>query len=190
MIAVTVRPPWSQIIAETQALEALNVAPKTVENRGRPINPKHIGTHIAIHGGRTWCPLGATDPRVLQAWATFANAIHLREPNPLLAAHGDTRTGYAGPRLSPDNNLWIDRGAVVAVATLVDCHKAHTSLDGTVCCQPWGERFHNDKPAHHLVFGDVRRLRTPVPARGALGVPWTLPADVAALVEQQLAVSV
>jgi hypothetical protein len=183
--AITIRPPWSQIIAETEALTALGVAPKNVENRGRPIADKHIGTDIAIHAGQTWCPIGGADPRVQRAWWTFANAIGLREPNPLLAAHGDTRTGSVGGLKVP--GLWIEQGAVIATATIADCHPAGPCVN--LGCHPWGERDYNGGTAWHLVLGNVRRLRTPVPARGAIGVPWTLPDDVAEQVDQQQAVT-
>ncbi len=186
--AITVQPPWSQIIAETAALQALGVAPKTVENRSRPIPEQHIGTDIAIHAGREWNEAGQHDRRVRAAWFTFANAIDLRKPNPILAAIGDTRTGYAGG-LHPGgtsrvvSHLWIDAGAVVAVATLVDCHPAFDFTEGgRVCCQPWGE-----PGQYHLVLDNVRRLHDPVAARGYPFLPWTLPDDVETAVRTQLA---
>lgn len=185
MKAITIRAPWSAIITETAALAALGVAPKNVENRGRAIGEQHIGTDIAIHAGQTWCTVGAADERVRRAWRTFANAIDVRNANPLLAAAGDTRTGYVGA-LQP--GLWIDTGAVVAVATLVDCHEAQTPrVEGATCCSPWGERTHNGKPAYHLILGNVRRLRDAVPARGSLAMPWALPDEVESAVREQLA---
>ncbi|MFD8517646.1 ASCH domain-containing protein [Streptomyces antimycoticus] len=54
------------------------------------------------------------------------------------------------------------RSAIVAVASLTDCHRSA----GT-CCAPWGE-----SDVYHWQLADVRRLRHPVPARGALGF-WT-----------------
>ena len=190
--AITIRAPWSAIIAETAALTSLGVAPKAVENRSRRVLDHFIGADIAIHAGRTWSVEGAADERVRRAWQAFHNAIDLREPNPLLAAHGDTRTGYVGA-LQP--GLWIETGAVVAVATLVDCHPAMTipALPGHpahTCCQPWGEALHNGRTAHHLVLDHVRRLRDAVPARGSLTVPWTLPDDVEAAVLDQLGAGV
>jgi hypothetical protein len=188
--AITIRPPWSAIIAETAALTALGVEPKTVENRGRSIGEQHIGTDIAIHAGQTWCEVGAEDERVTWAWWMFCNSIHPRQANPKLAAIGDTRTGVVGG-LRP--GLWLDTGAVVAVATLVDCHEATTTgrlFGSEPCCPPWGEATHNGKPAFHLVLGNVRRLQRAVSARGSLAVPWTLPADVEAAVREQLAQAV
>jgi len=62
-----------------------------------------------------------------------------------------------------DPTLGQPRGAVIAVAELVDCHPA----DG--CCLPWG-----DPTGHHLVLDAAVLLADPVPARGALGLPWRL----------------
>lgn len=186
LCAITIRPPWSQIIAESAALTALGVAPKQVENRGRPIHDRYIGADIAIHAGRTWCPVGGADLRVRRAWRVFADAIGLRQPNPLLAAIGDTRTGYVG-KLQPTDGLWLTCGAVVAVATLTDCHPAvEGDQPGTACCPPWGESTHNGRPAYHLSLGNARRLPEPVPAKGRLSMPWTLPEPVASAVRAQL----
>lgn len=188
MRTITVRPPWSWAIAEAEALTALGAIPKLVENRGRRIADKHIGQRIAIHAGQTWCHTGERNQHVRTAWNTFANAIDLRKSNPALAAIGDTRTGYVG-RLQP--GLWLDTGAVVAVATLVDCHQADQTDGYATCCQPWGEREYATAagrgPAWHLVLADVRRLRKPVPCRGEVRVPWDLPEDVAAVGDAQLA---
>lgn len=190
MIAMTVRPPWSWAIAEAEALTALNVTPKLVENRGKKIPDKHIGQRIAIHAGLTWCKVGARDHHINAAWETFANAIDLRRPNPRLAEIGDTRTGYVG-QLQPSPQMWLDTGAVVAVATLTGCHEADQSAAYATCCWPWGRRTYmgsrGEGPAFHLVLADVRRLREPVPCRGEVRVPWDVPEGVAALVDAQLA---
>lgn len=178
---ITVRPPWSQVIAEAQALTAIGVAPKLVENRSRPIPAKYIDTEIGIHAGLTWCKVGAADWRVRRAWGQFCAAINLRVPNPLLAAHGDRRTGYVGG-LRP--GMWIEQGCVIAVATIKGCHPAGPCVDNG--CRPWGEIEHNGKPAWHIVFADVRRLSRPVPARGSLSVPWSVPGDVETAVREQL----
>jgi hypothetical protein len=186
MKAITVRPPWSQIIAESAALAALGIEPKTVENRGRYTSYRGP---VAIHAGRTWDRDGGSDPRVMEAWAGFACAIRLREPNPKLAAIGDRRTGFVGALKVP--SLWIEQGAVIAVADLVDCHEATVTgrlLGSEPCCRPWGAQAHGDRAAYHLVLGEVRRLRDPVPCAGQLAVPWTLPEDVTAQVTAQLAV--
>ncbi len=194
MIAMTVRPPWSWAIAETKALTALDADPKPVENRGRKVADRHIGKRIAIHAGRTWCPVGGNDDRVLSAWNQFADAIDLRTPNPKLAAIGDMRTGVVGA-LQPSPHLWMDLGAVVAVATLADCHPAVQvpAMPGKpahTCCAPWGDAVYETKrgpvTAWHLVLADVKRLADPVPCRGEVRVPWDLPEGVAAQVLAQL----
>lgn len=186
--AITIRNPWAWVIAETAALTALGMAPKAVENRGRPIAARHIGADIAIHAGLTTDRDALGDSRVRDAWAAFAAGIGCcrKTPHPALAAIGDLRSGCVGHRSAPEpDGGWIRSGEVVAVARLVNCHPA---LDAAAtCCQPWGERRHNGRPAWHLVLGDVRRLRKPVSARGALSVPWTLPPDVEAQVRAQLA---
>ncbi len=190
MNAITVRPPWSWAIAEAEALTALGATPKLVENRGRKIADKHIGKRIAIHAGLTWCKTGMRNHHINSAWNTFANAIDLRTPNPLLADIGDTRTGYVG-RLQPSPGLWLETGAVVAVATLTGCHQADQTSAVATCCWPWGDREYETKagrdPAWHLTLADVRRLSVPVPCRGEVRVPWELPADVADAVDGQFA---
>lgn len=191
MPAVTVRPPWSQIIAESVALAALGVAPKLVENRGRAVSSRFFGHDIAIHAGKTWCEFGEDDPRVRHAWKVFSRAIQPREANPLLAAVGDFRTGGVVDLRLP--HLWIPTGAVVAVATLLGCHRASAprvislGVEERTCCAPWGESWHNDGPAYHLVLANVRRLKVPVVARGQRQVPFELTEDETALVRAQLA---
>lgn len=187
--AATIRPPWSWAIAEAEALNALGGVGKPVENRGRPIPAKYVGKPLAIHAGQTWCPIGGRDPRIHQAWATFANGIRLREANPRLAAIGDTRTGYVGA-LQPTPDMWMESGAVVAVALLADCHQAEQRPDGYTCCAPWGDReYHGASrrgPAFHLVLSDIQRLPEPVPAIGKQLVPWLMPEMVAAAVNAQV----
>lgn len=131
---------------------------KRVENRGRPTTYRGP---VAIHAGKTPDRVGDRDWRVTRLF-------------------GD------------DPRLHLPVGAVIAVANLYGCHRAQPvlSADG-VCCAPWGERRHHGKSgpvqAWHLVLADVVRLPQPVPARGALNVPWRMPADVADQVAAQLA---
>lgn len=113
---------------------------------------------LLIHAGVSWCADGANDPRV---WSAIG-------------------------RPSPD----LPAGVVLAVAELVDVHEAVEfptlfSAAGT-CCEPWGERVYSARRAKHLVLADVRPLRKPVEARGALGL-WTPSPDLAAAVAAQLA---
>lgn len=65
----------------------------------------------------------------------------------------------------------LPRGAVVAVADLVDVHPS------AGCCQPWGEDSYpyatNGQPVNevkHLVLERVLRINPPVDARGRLGL--------------------
>jgi hypothetical protein len=102
-------------------------------------------------------------------------------------AYGDSRVREAlGPNLPA---LDLPTGAVIAVADLVDCHPAEQPaglLDPT-CCQPWGEKHHNNGPAFHLVLANIRALDIPVPCRGSLPIGWTVPAEVEEQVRAQLA---
>lgn len=79
-------------------------------------------------------------------------------------------------------------GAVVKVATLVDCHQVRGDV-GT-CCLPWGDRWYETARrrvlAWHLVLDEIVHLPEPVYVRGQQAVPWLLPADVAAAVTAQL----
>lgn len=184
--AFTVRAPYSAMIAEAQALTVAGAVPKLVENRSRPIAPKHFGARVAVHAGITWSVEGEHDPRVRHAWTQFAKAFDPAVPNPLLAGHGDTRTGFPNSllRIHAGSSLWIPRGAVVATAAIVGCHRAGACV--VEACHPWGDLEYNGKPAWHIELADVVRLPEPVPARGQIAVPWRLPDDVAAAVNAQI----
>lgn len=67
------------------------------------------------------------------------------------------------------------RSAVVAVASLTDCHVA----DGD-CCGIWGERG-----VHHWTLDHVQALPEPVPATGRLGL-WTPPPGVLDAIRRQI----
>lgn len=109
--------------------QAIAAGQKLVENRTRATSYRGP---LAIHAGLAWHLDGLEDGRVLDAVGC-----------PLRAWHYDQ---------------W-PRGVVVAIAQLVDCHRA----DG--CCKPWG-----DPEAYHWVLADVRVLADPVPAKGRLGL--------------------
>lgn len=100
-------------------------------------------------------------------------------------AYNDPRVQEAFDAVTSANAA---RGAIVAVAELVDCHDAEQPhpADAT-CCWPWGDRRYGDGPAWHLVLRDVRMVPEPVSCRGALPIGWTVPADVEAQVRAQLA---
>ncbi len=114
-------------------------------------------------------------------------AIHASLTTDTAADHDERviRVRDGGPR------LYRPVGAVIAVADLVDCHQSEWPDDEPACCFPWGDLFYGDglAPAWHLVLDNVHVLGQPVPAKGQLGVPWTLPADVAAQVRAQVGVA-
>lgn len=164
--AITVKQPWAWAIAH---------GGKTVENRSRGTSYRGA---LAIHAGLSWSQRGAEDARVLNAWTAWLSGRqtatptpeHLREP------------WEAADVLDPDDDRerqLIDRGAVIAVAELVDSHP------DAGCCRPWGESDYREASGrqrtavHHLVLNDVRPVTEPVACRGALGL-WWLPADVLA----------
>lgn len=81
-------------------------------------------------------------------------------------------------------------GAVVKVARLVDCHRAHQPAVGVyepTCCGEWADGLYRGMPAYHLVLADIFHLPEPVYVRGQQSVPWTLPPEVAEKVTAQLA---
>lgn len=110
----------------------------------------------------------------------------------LLAIHASKTWSHRGARDPRIRELWpegtyvdLPRGAVVAVAELVDAHPA------AACCAPWGEETYVDasgelrREVTHLVLEDVQRLVNPIPARGALGL-WTPDEDLALELERAL----
>lgn len=124
---------------------------KRVENRGWATRRRE---RVAIHAGAGW------DPRAVLAYPPLAAA--------LAAAGRDVAWLKTDP----------PRGAVVAVAQLVDCHPSR----GSCCSSPWAQRG-----SFHLVLDDVQALADPVPAVGRQRF-WDLPPAVeGAVVEQLLA---
>lgn len=93
-----------------------------------------------------------------RSWATKYRGpvfIHSSAGKPTAAPLRADATAYEVPdRLRA-------RGALLALATLVDCHEAA----GCRMCAPWGEPI-----GFHWVFTDVRPLAEPIPAKGALGL--------------------
>ncbi|GLZ14185.1 hypothetical protein Acsp04_44200 [Actinomadura sp. NBRC 104425] len=127
---------------------------KDTENRTRPT--RHRGP-IAIHAPKAWDDVG----RFTLLW--IADMIGL---TPYQAAERD------------------HRGAVLAVAEIVGCHRHRDSThpchaDGAPICSPWAARGY-----WHWQLANVRPLQHPVPARGAAGL-WPLPPDVTAAVLAQ-----
>lgn len=140
---------------------AIAAGHKLVENRSAGFPATYRGP-LLIHASKAWSKRGGTDPRIKGRWH--------------------------GLRLGSDLDAvdFRDRlGVVLALAELTDAHP------DTGCCRPWGESEYvgSDQQLHrgvlHLLLEDVRRLPEPVPCRGALGL-WTPPADVLAVVSDQL----
>ncbi|MFJ6215065.1 hypothetical protein ACIQGZ_17275 [Streptomyces sp. NPDC092296] len=116
-------------------------------------------------------------------------ALTIRQPWADAIAHGPKRvenrtrrTGYRGPLLihaglayvpdaihPADTADWPDtRGAVIAVANLLDCHEERRRR----CCGRWAM-----PGMWHWRLSGVHALPRPVPAKGQLGL-WTPPKDV------------
>lgn len=105
---------------------------------------------------RVW-PTGYRGPVLLHAAKTLDDAA--RRHRPLAAVV---------------RGLPLERGAVLGVAQLTDCHPD----DGE--CTPWAVPGH-----HHLVLDEVTPLPLPVPWRGALGL-WTPPESLLEQIRAQL----
>ncbi len=130
---------------------AVAFADKRTENRSWPT--KYRGP-LAVHAGLSWDAGAEHDPALIHAW-------------PALAGPGDP------DRPTTDSPAFAARGAVLAVAELVDVHA------DARCCRPWGRARQ-----WHWVMTDVVPLGEPVPARGSLGL-WRPTADVCAVLEDR-----
>ena len=101
------------------------------------------------------------------------------------AALGDPRIAEALTREGGAPALPYAPGAVIAVATLYDCHEAGSAAcgEGGEMCSPWALRGQ-----WHFRLRDVLALPEPVPCRGALAL-WWLPAGAENAVAQWLIAS-
>ncbi len=161
MKAITLTQPWAALVAHDL---------KRYETRGW--STPYRGP-LAIHAGKGF-------PRDCKELCVgnppFSTVLHA--------------AGYANLRA-----LMAECGHVIAVAELVDV----TRVQGTVPDMSWLGFPEWPKPAEHEAsFGDytagrfawaltnVRRLSTPIAAKGMLGL-WPLPDDVQEAVTQQLA---
>jgi hypothetical protein len=158
---LSVRQPWAWCIA---------VGAKTVENRSRAT--AYRGP-LAIQAGVAEAPYGHADPRVQRVLLDWLGGRSYSDALGELAVRG----------LGPP---WEERGVILAVAELVDCHP------DADCCRPWGEsRYHNaddsfQQTVVHWVLEDVRPLATPLPWRGALWLQ-EVPADDEAEIRRRAA---
>lgn len=125
---------------------------------------------------------------------TDIRALTIRQPwASLIAFHGKTVENRTWPTrwrgtvlihaantadphhpFNPDQVTWNQvRGAVIAVATLEDCH-----ADDGMCT------FWSEDGAFHWVLGDIRPLAEPVACSGRLGLWTPAPATLATVLNQ------
>lgn len=146
---LTVRQPWAW---------AMIYGGKSPENRSRNLAGKYRGP-VEIHVGLQ-IDDGYDRKLIGQAVGLLARAQ---------AAEGlRTVAQRAGEPLARGNAIserFGNLGAVIGIVDLVDVH--HIDPSGLVgCyCSPWAQPFEN-----HLIVRDPIPLRTPVPARGRLGL--------------------
>jgi hypothetical protein len=162
-----------------------------------PAAPLHTAAPCSLSRGNTPRPARHPETRPT-AKETVMKALTVRQPYANAIVHGEKRTenrsqrthyrgallihaalaphgsGVASAELGGDG--WPDqRGAIIGVAELADCHRATDS-----CCTPWGFTGY-----WHWQLGKVTALAQPVPAKGKLGL-WTPDDDVLAAVQAQL----
>jgi len=141
---------------------AIAKAGKTVENRSRGTAFRGL---LAIHASQIYDEEAALPtPAALSLLMDAAIAELRGTPDPALT-----------------------RGAVVAVATLDECHwyADCRSFEGTSerLCTEWAMTLQ-----WHWSLADVRPLAEPVPCRGQLGL-WTVPEDAERAIRAQLEAS-
>lgn len=156
--AISVHNPWAFSIAHLD---------KSPENRGWATSYRGP---IAIHATLKWDVAGEHSPLVQAGWADYCKTLPAdRAP---------------GAWLDRDS-LWIDFGAVLAVAEIVGCHLHGTpgccDHGDVPLCSPWAA-----EGQWHWELANVRPLSRPVPCRGRQRL-WRLPDDVDAAVRAQLA---
>lgn len=147
MRALSLTQPWATLVA---------IGAKKVETRSWPA-PRHvIGDRILIHAAKRF-PL---DCQELMRVEPFRSA---------LAYHGITADN--------ETQVTVPRGAIVASAVIAECMPTSVvalsrGLDPTELA------FGDYSPGRYALFlRDVRPLREPILARGALGF-WWVPTDV------------
>lgn len=159
--ALSLTPPWPWAVCDLG---------KTVENRTRLPAPKFRG-RLAIHAsGRK------SSGQVVQALYAIERAA------------GDLWFRLPNHRLRHATGVIVCVVDVVAEVSPANGGVAWYDADrdggrGWVDLTPAERRWWFGGPAY--IFANVRKLREPVPCKGALGL-WRVPADVAARVEEQL----
>jgi hypothetical protein len=185
MYALTFTQPWATLVAS---------GAKQIETRSWPTNHRGI---IAIHAGASLTPVGGRiGLQAICADRPFRAAIE-----PEIYEEHETRDGERYPTW---DLLRLPRGAVVAVATLTDCHCVpavprhfprsvpddHPHASYPVVLPPFAdtaERAFGDYAPGRFAWlmGDVRRLAVPVFCRGYQRL-WRLPEAVEAAVRAQI----
>jgi hypothetical protein len=166
---VTLTQPWATLVA---------IGAKRIETRSWQTAYRGL---VAIHAGQGLKPVGGkrglyelcdTEPfrAVLRRWnSTIGGAFHTID------------------------NVHRQRGAIIAVARLVDCRKTQL-LEGVTVFEGGHEwrltdqerAFGDYTPGRYAwLLADVQPLAVPVPCRGALGL-WTVPEAVKEAVRRQL----
>lgn len=81
----------------------------------------------------------------------------------------------------------IHLGAIVGVATIIDCLAPgeRRSVQMRVGNPPIDFRWW-DRGQYGICLADVRALKEPVPCLGSLAMPWTVPPDIERQVREQL----
>jgi hypothetical protein len=151
--ALSIKQPWCWAIVNGS---------KRIENR--TWTTSHRGP-IAIHASLQWDKGGERSQVVQSEWDQF-----VRHLPPMNCHHGPLRKSTA----------WMEFGAVLAVADVVDVCTAKGDHTACRCGSTWAAPYQC-----HWKLDNVRRLREPVPCKGALQL-WRLPEDVDAAVRVQL----
>lgn len=154
-------------------VRSLTATFRPVRQTGRP-NPRGDRMKaLTIHQPWAWAIAAGHKPVENRTWTTTYRGQ--------LAIHAGKTWDPDGddfiPRYVLPPKWWkepgtLPRGAIVAVAELVDVHQAAVVEP---CCLDWGQVPDGYNPLYHWRLANVRALAEPVPCRGALGL-WTAPA--------------
>lgn len=177
MRALSLTQPWAQLVA---------LGAKRIETRSWPTDYRGP---LAIHAAKKM-PREARHLFYCAPFAqTFADARDRHElPDGVFEC--DYETGWQGFAER------LPRGAIVAVCDLVECLTRFDALRRLAARAASGDEaaaflepaFGNYDPGRFaFLLANVRALPDPVPCRGALGL-WNVPAEIAALIDQKVAV--
>lgn len=125
---------------------------------------------------------------IARAWKLTENRGWATRYRGLLAIHSGTTVATEAYAFPPLAALWTTAtampcGAVIAVATLEDCHQAAACRErcGPGMCSEWAMPGY----AYHWALRGVQALPEPVPCDGKQRL-WRLPDDVEEAVRAQL----